>query len=92
MEDLVDDHDDVTEPYDPNTYRLTPLLYSPPQKRRDDHETKGIQKNLFEILPKLNSNENQKNVYIRLSMNILESYFKKNFKNYETKISSKSFS
>lgn len=68
MEDLVDDHDDVTEPYDPNTYRLTPLLYSPPQKRRDDHETKGIKKNLFEILPKLNSNENQKNVYIRLSM------------------------
>lgn len=41
LEDLVDDHDDVTDPYDPNTYRLTPLLYSPPQKRRDDHETKG---------------------------------------------------
>lgn len=52
MEDLVDDHDDVTDPYDPNTYRLTPLLYSPPQKRRDDHETKGIK--LFNILPKLN--------------------------------------
>lgn len=47
MEDLVDDHDDVTDPYDPNTYRLTPLLYSPPQKRRDDHETKGIKLKYF---------------------------------------------
>lgn len=41
LADLVDDHDAVTEPYDPSTYRLTPLLYSPPQKRKDDHETKG---------------------------------------------------
>lgn len=81
MEDLVDDHDDVTDPYDPNTYRLTPLLYSPPQKRRDDHETKGIK--LFNILPKLNPYKNLKKTSIIIDMlkndfrrlNILESFF-----------------
>ncbi|XP_061177180.1 uncharacterized protein LOC133185904 [Saccostrea echinata] len=41
-EDSSDDHNDVTEPYDPNTYRLTPLLYSPSQNRRNpSHEEQG---------------------------------------------------
>ena len=42
-EDLGDleDDGDVTEPYDPNTYRLTPLLYSPGPKRKDNHEKQG---------------------------------------------------
>lgn len=78
LEDLVDDHDDVTDPYDPNTYRLTPLLYSPPQKRRDDHEAKGIK--LFNILPKLNPYKIFKKNYIPMfkndfrCLNILEFY------------------
>lgn len=63
MEDLVDDHDDVTEPYDPNTYRLTPLLYSPPQKRRDDHETKGIKKTYLRFYQNKFERKSKERVY-----------------------------